>query len=254
MSYQQNFRYWTVFAATVALIFMLLLCWMHSPGQDHLGSISLNGDGNWYHNYEIGSEIQDQEIFFNNIGHSIENAQQAERYILGTSTVLFGIDWRLFEAFEKKHHIKMYNMAFAGIGSGAFSLRLIEKWNFHPKLWIIHADMYQNKFIYSFFYMSLPTGGSFRAPGDAVKTGWLPAYLHVIGRNIRWRFEMARGQLQHELYRSAVTGNWFLDNWPNQMLDNNAHITSWVGKTCPENRKKWLAPSNSSRKSAARRY
>jgi hypothetical protein len=32
-----------------------------------------------------------------------------------------------------------------------------------------------------------------------------------------------------------VTGNWYLDNWPNQTLDDNPHIKSWGGEICPEN-------------------
>lgn len=228
-------RYWCAFGVTLGLIFVLLLWRIYSPDQDHLGSISLNGDGSWFHNYEIGFEIQDQEIFFNGIGHSIANAQRADVIFLGPSTVLFGIDWRLFEEFERKHHLRMFNMSFAGIGSGAFSLELIKKWGLHPKLWIINAEEYKGDFNNSFFHMSLPTGGSFRAPGDAVKTGWLRAYLNVLGRNIRWRFKLAMGGLQHDSYRSVVSGNWYLDNWPNQMLDSNPHITSWVGRHCPEN-------------------
>jgi hypothetical protein len=120
--------YWSTFAATMALITMLLLWWLYEPGQDHLGSISLNGDGSWFHNYEVNFEIQDQEILFFGIGRSIENAQQADIIFLGPSTVLFGINWRLFEEFERKHHIRMFNMGFAGNWSGEFSLRVIRKW------------------------------------------------------------------------------------------------------------------------------
>jgi hypothetical protein len=229
--------YWSAFAATVALFFTLILSMIYSPGQDHFGSIPLVGDGTWYHNYEIAFEIQDQEIFFHGIGHSIENARQADIIFLGASTVLFGIDWRLSEEFERKHHVKMFNMGFAGVGSGEFSLRLIQKWGLRPKLWIIHADMYQGKIQNSFFYMYLPAGGSFGAgaPAEVVGSSRIRAFLHVLGRDIRWRWKMALGQLKQDSYRSAKSGNWYLDNWPLQTVDNNATIETWIYPSCPEN-------------------
>jgi hypothetical protein len=233
----QGTKYWSAFVVTIALALIMILWATYSPGQDHFASISLNGDGTWYHNYERGFEIQDQEIFFDGIGHSIENAQQADIIFLGPSTVLFGIDWRLLEEFERKHHVKMFNMGFAGIGSGEFSLRLVKKWGLHPKLWIIHADMYQGKITNSFFYMFLGVGGGFRAgaPGRVVHAGWLQAFLTVAGRNIRWRWKMALGLIGHDSYRSAKSGNWYLDDWPNQMLTTNATIETWLDLTCPEN-------------------
>jgi hypothetical protein len=233
---RQIASYWSTFAGTVALITMLVFWWLYEPDQDHLGSISLNGDGSWFHNYEVNFEIQDQEILFFGIGRSIENAQQADIIFLGPSTVLFGIDWRLFEEFERKHHIKMFNMGLAGIVSGEFSLRVIRKWGLHPKLWIIHADMHDGNLGNSFFYMSLPAGPPFNAgsPGRVVNATWMRAFRSVVGRNIRWRMKMMMGFLQRDPYRSAKTGNWYLDNWPFQM-NNNATIQSWVGRTCPEN-------------------
>ena len=85
---RQLARYWLAFVVTIALLFMLTAWWIHSPGQDHIASIPLNGDGTWFHNYEIGFEIQDNDIFFHSIGHSIQNAQQADIIILGSSRAL----------------------------------------------------------------------------------------------------------------------------------------------------------------------
>src|ERR1700722_12483391 len=99
--------YWSAFAVTIAILFILNAWWIHSPGQDHIASIPLNGDGAWYHNYEIAFEMQDEEIFYHGIGHSIENAQQADIIFLGFSRMIFAIDWRIFEDFERKHHLKM---------------------------------------------------------------------------------------------------------------------------------------------------
>jgi hypothetical protein len=234
---RQAIQYWSAFVGTMAPLLLLVFFAMYTPQQDHLGSISLNEDGTWYQNYEPNFEIQDQEIFFHGIGHSIENARQADIVFLGASNVAFGIDWRLFEEFERTHHVKMFNMSFAGIGSGAFSLRIVEKWNLRPKLWIIHADMYQGKIENSFFFMKLPASGGFGAgsPGHVVKISWLRAYLTVAGRNIRWRLKRTFGLFPvHDPYRSAKTGNWYLDHWPGQLADN-ATIKSWISGTCPEN-------------------
>jgi hypothetical protein len=234
---QQATRYWLTFAISTTLVILLLAWFIYSPGQDHIGSIALNGDGNWYQNYEPGFELQDHEIFFDGFGHSIENAEQADIIFLGSSTVLFGIDWRTLEEFERKHHVRIFNMGFAGVNSGEFSLRLIQKWGLHPKLWIIDADMLEGKINNSFFYMSLPSGGNFRtgSPGTVVKTSRLHAFLTVAGRNIRWRLEMVPGLLKQISFRSAKTGNWYLDNWPLQTADNYPMIDRSNYSSCPEN-------------------
>jgi hypothetical protein len=142
---QRGKFYWPSFLGSVVVALTLVLWWLHSPGQDHLGSISLGRDGTWYQNYEPRFELQEHGLFFDGIGHSIANAQQADIIFIGSSTVLFGIDWRLSEEFERAHHLKLFNMAFAGVTSGDFSLRLLQKWGLHPKLWIINADLLDGK-------------------------------------------------------------------------------------------------------------
>jgi hypothetical protein len=235
---QQGKIYWSSFAATIAFAVMLMLWWIHSPGQDHLGSIPLDDDGTWYQNYEPGFELQDHEIFFDGIGHSIEDAQQADIIFLGSSTVLFGIDWRLSEEFERTHHVKLFNMAFAGVTSGEFSLRLIQKWGLHPKLWIINADLLDGKIDNSFFYMFLPGGGNFKngSPSVVVNTSWIRAFLTVVGRNIRWRWEVALGTLNQISFRSAQNGNWYTDKWPAR-IGEHPNIDPPVDSSCPENPK-----------------
>src|SRR5262245_45540063 len=124
----QVWRYWSAFMVTVVLLYMLTL---YSPGQDHIAAIPLNGDGTWFLNYE-GEEIQDPEILSHGIGHSIDNARDADIIFLGSSRLIFGLDWRLFEDFEHKHRLKMFNMAMAGMGNGELSLRIIRKYGLHP--------------------------------------------------------------------------------------------------------------------------
>jgi hypothetical protein len=229
--------YWSGFATTIVLAFALTLGWVYSPGQDHLASISLDGDGAWYQNYELRFEVQDHEIFFHGIGHSIENARQADIIFLGSSRVIFAIDWRVAQEFERKHHVKLFNMSFAGGVSGEFPLRLMRKWGLRPKLWVINADLEEGKIAKSFFHMHLPGGGDFKtgSPRHVVTTSWLTAFLTVVGRNVRWRLKMAMGILKHDSYRSAKHGNWYLDNWPLETLDDYPKIDMSGHRSCLEN-------------------
>jgi hypothetical protein len=222
----QMSRYWSAFAATVALIFVLLVWCTYSPGQDHVASISLNGDGNWYHNYEIAFEIQDQEILYHGIGHSIESAQQADIIFLGTSRLIFGLDWRVFEEFERKYNLRMFNMGLVGISNGEFSLRIIRKWGLRPKLWVINTERDLADFRSGFFYLALVSPKQFGAGAAprVVNSSRMRALRNVVGRNIRWRLKMAAGSLKGDPYRSAKTGNWYLDNWPTYTSSTNPAI------------------------------
>jgi hypothetical protein len=225
---QRATRYWAAFAAITSILAALMLWSVHSPGQDHLASIPLNGDGAWYHNYEVGFEIQDFEIFFDDIGHSVGNAKQADIIFLGWSRLLFGIDWRLFDTFGQKHHLRMFNMGLADVYSGDLYLRIIRKWDLHPKLWVINADRDLKDYHNGFFFMTLSGGRGTSAAAKVVKYGRLRAYKNVIGRNVRWRAKMALGLLKADPYRSATTGNWYLDDWPNYASNKNSSIKPMV--------------------------
>jgi hypothetical protein len=223
---RQASRYWSAFAASIALLFVLVGWWSYSPGQDHVASISLNGDGTWYHNYEIAFEIQDQEIFYHGIGHSIESAQQADIIFLGTSRLVFGLDWRVFEEFERKHNLRMFNMGLVGISNGEFSLRIIRKWGLRPKIWVINTERDLSDFRSGFFFLALVSPAQFGggAAPRVVNYSRMRALRNVLGRNIRWRLKMTIGLLKADPYRSAKTGNWYLDNWPNYTSSVNAAI------------------------------
>lgn len=214
-------------AAPVALFSLFVAWWTYSPGQDHPASISLDGDGSWYRNYDVGNEIQDHDIFWHGIGHSIENAQRADIIFLGNSRLLFGLDWRVFEAFEKKHRLKMFNMAFAGIRGGDFSMQVIRKWSLHPKMWIINLDRDPKNDQSGFFSAGLVSPDAFGTSTTlrVVNSSRLQAFTNVVSRNVRWRLKMAVGQFKdYNPYRSATTGNWYIDNWPNHASDKNPKI------------------------------
>ena len=221
---RQAARFWSAFATVMGLVVALVWWWSYAPGQDHMASIPLDGDGTRYANYEPGAEIQDFEILYDGIGHSIENAQQADIIFIGWSRLIFGLDWRVLEAFERKHHLKTYNLGLAGVSSGDFYLRIIQRWGLHPKLWVINADRDLDDYHSGFFYMSLDGGSGTSAPARVVTYSRLHAFKNVIGRNIRWRLKMAAGLFRPWSYRSVSTGNWDLDRWPSYIAAGNAPI------------------------------
>ena len=221
---RQSASFWAAFLGTVALVSALLVWSVRAPGQDHFASIPLNHDGSWYYNYEVGFEIQDPELFFNDIGRSMENARQAEIIFIGWSRLLFALDWQVFNEFAQKHHVKMFNIGLAGVHSGEFYLRVIKKWGLHPKLWVINTDRDLKDYRSGFFFLTLSGGLGTSATDRVVRYSVLHAYKNVIGRNIRWRLKMALGLLNMYSFRSAATGNWYLANWPNYSTDNNPPI------------------------------
>jgi hypothetical protein len=239
-------RYWLGFCATLALLFLLTSWWVHSTGQDHIGAITLRGDSAWYYNYAPGFEIQDQDIFYHGIGQSIENARNADIIFLGWSKLLFGLDWRQFDAFAQKHQVKMFNMGFAGVESGEFARLIIHKFGLRPKLWIINADNDLHEAQAGFFSSSLSSGAGLPA-STVLKYGSLWSYKNVIGRNIRWRLQRVHGSAKLWSYRSVKTGNWYLDDWPNHTHQNppiklrelhrtgpaSVNVTERVNFSCP---------------------
>lgn len=225
------------FIATFCLIVAVVTAATYSPREDQPASIPLHGDGTWYHNYEVNFEIQDNDVLYHGIGASIHNAQQADIIFLGTSKVLFALDRDVFAAFEAQHHLKMFNMAFAGVPSGEFSARIIRRWGLHPKLWVI--DLYSTAdpetMDSSFFDMSLASAGGFGTSTVARVVAYsdMQALKNVAGRNLRWRMENALGRLPDYPYRSATTGNWYLDTWPGYSGADHPKIDVRVGTHCP---------------------
>jgi len=220
-----NRRYWCAFVTTAALLAFPVAAFVYTSSPDHLGSIPLAGDHRWYYNYEVGFEMQDPETFYDGIGTSIYNAQHADIIFLGWSKLLFAMNWQLFEDFERKHHIKMFNLGFAGVNSGEFYKRVALKWGLRPKLWVINADRDLEDYRSGFFFMELAGGGgAISSVAKVVNYSRLHAYKNVVGRNLRWRAKMTFGWLQPWSYRSVETGNWYLDNWPNYTSEKNAAI------------------------------
>jgi len=208
-------RFWIGLASSVTVACVLSLAWLYTPGQDHFGAIPRDGDTSWFLNYEVGYEIQDPEILFHEIGHSIENARRADIIFLGSSRILFSLDRQLLEAFERKHSVRMFNLGLAGVQSGEVPLRIIRKVGLHPKMWIINADLdVTSDYRSGFFYRTLTGRAVATQAGRAVDYTRLHALKDVIGRNIRWRLKKAASLLHPPYaYRSATNGSWDVDNW-----------------------------------------
>jgi hypothetical protein len=216
-----------VFATVIAFAF-----WV--ARQDHFTAIALDGDPSWFANYEPNGEMQDLDIFFHGIGSSVRNAQRADIIFLGASRPLFALDWQLFEDFAQRRGVAMFNMAFAGVVSAEFTSAIIHKWHLRPKLWVVDVlgiDTPANSFFYG-----LSQEGSSRFPWTAairelMGYNWLNAYVNVVRRNMVWRFKHAIGASSWSFYRSATSGNWYLDKFP-PGLAPNPPITARGEQTC----------------------
>lgn len=204
------------FGGSIVGLALIVGVFCYSRGQDHFAAIPLDGDGKWYGNYVLKDQkILDTDIFFNGIGRSIENVRAADVVFLGTSRVVFGLNWRVFDEFAKQQQVKMFNMAFAGVMAGNFSKAIIHKWDLKPQLWVIdvYADMtnYDN----SFFKPDQYVGAN---EGPSLRRGRMEAYFNVGMIEFRWRLEMAFGTDHPASYRSDETGNWYNDEWPNYLM------------------------------------
>lgn len=242
--------HYLAFIFSIFSLGIILFCLWGFLGKDHFASIPMHGDKHWYESYDdmVNRQMQDRDIFYHNIGHSIEEAKKADIIILGHSMVLFGMQNDLIQSFADKYHLRIYNMATAGDGSGEFIRRVIKRWGLHPKLWIINADDHAA----SFFSVSLDDFGNFGSSSAVrvVADSRLKGYLNVIGRNVSWRLQNALLRVSPEwlikgtflnhvstratLWRNIYTGNWCLDKVPVYHLpgkpitvirDQNCHAT-----------------------------
>jgi hypothetical protein len=223
---------------------------LYEARQDHFSAISLAGDGNWYRNFKQSNflgvtrrDIQDRDILFHDIGRSVSNARAADIILLGHSMMNWGMDWRTLEVFQKKHGIRIFNLASAGDASGEFLLQIIRKHRLHPRLWVINVDDTGA----SFFAASLDTFGNFgKSAANVVVTysKW-QALKNVLGRNVLWRlWGAARVMLPPSLsvrlaqdsvitYRSSAHGNWFLDTVPAYVSREQPVIKNTRDPNCP---------------------
>jgi hypothetical protein len=189
-------------------------------------------------------EIQDQDLFYHGIGSSIDNLRQADIVVLGSSIVAFGIDGHVADDFMRRHGLTFYNMSFIGIFSGEFPRRIIQKFNIHPRLWIINAD--DGGGPGNFFSRNLTRAFSADVQTiPAIQHNRLIAFKEVARRNLRWRLEDLPDESAALLgsavnfgarfYRSAKTGNGEFRSFPQYESASNGSVVIKRSPDCHTN-------------------
>jgi hypothetical protein len=240
---------------SMVLVFLcfgiVILSWGMSGERDHFASASLKGSADWFENYEglVTRQMQDRDIFYHNVGHSIENARKADIIILGHSVLEFAIVNQQIEEFERKYQVHIFNMVMPGLASGAFVRKVIKRWDITPRIWIINTDDHPANFFNDAMDDFAASGAS--SVQQIAKTSRVVGFLNVARRDIRWAAEraaarylpaaIARGLLQYydsgvSTWRSAINGNYNLEqvgvyNQPHDFIklirDQDCHVNVW---------------------------
>jgi hypothetical protein len=211
-----------------------------SAATDHISGIARQGDANWYRDFggRRIPQIQDQDIFYTNVGSSVAAANAADIVFLGPSFVSYAIDRQTLQSSRQLGHLNIYNMAFIGIRGGEFSRRVIARWHIRPPLWVINVD---DQFVHFFSGDLNVTLGPEKMPVAAAGRNRLRGYLTVLGRNLRWRLEDTLAAIQDGhftdtgLYRNASNGDMGLDANPGYVADNNRALPLARDPNCDTN-------------------
>jgi hypothetical protein len=228
--------YLFVLAASSTLLGSIFLVW-GLKGHDHFASYPLNGDIAFYRDYSERPvpEIQDQELFYNNIGGSVAAARTADIIFLGPSFVSYALDKTVLRQFETARGRHIYNMSFIGVRSGEFSRRIIWRWKIKAPLWVINAD---DQFVH-FFSKSLDvTLGPDAITIPATLHERMGGYVSVAARNLRWRvadyisYYKTGGGSDNAIYRNIATGDATVEVRPRYTADDNKEISFDSGRNC----------------------
>jgi hypothetical protein len=230
------YLYLAVFAVALTLPALILLVW-GLKGHDHFASIPLIGNTDFYRDFggRAVPEIQDQELFYHNLGGSVAAARKADIIFLGPSFVSYALDKMVLRQFEAAHRRRVYNMSFIGIRSGEFSRRIITRWDIKAPLWVINAD---DQFIHFFSTALDLTLGPTTTIIPATRHFRLRGFLSVAARNMRWRAEDYLSYYRtgdgsaHGIYRSISTGDATVDVNPNYVADTNKEIPFDRSRDC----------------------
>lgn len=204
---------------------------------DHFSAISLPGDPSWYRNFG-GSQvpqIQDQDIFYSNLGSSVSAAARSDIIFLGPSFVSYAVDRATLQAAPLLDRLNIYNMAFIGIRGGEFSRRVIRRWEIRPPLWVINVD---DQFTHFFSNDLNVTLGPMKQPVGAVERSRLRGFMTVVGRNLRWRIEDGVAAFRnghyapHGLYRNVANGDMALGVNPSYLAPDNKLLRSEREPNC----------------------
>jgi hypothetical protein len=230
------YRYLAVFAVASALLISAFLVW-GLKGHDHFASTPLNGDAAFYLDFagRRVPEIQDQELFYHNIGGSVAAAGKADIVFLGPSFVSYALDKTVLRQFEAARGRHVYNMSFIGIRGGELSRRIITHWGIKAPLWVINAD---DQFIHFFSTALDLTLGPATTIIPATLHNRLRGYLSVAARNLRWRAEdyisyyRTGDSSAHGVYRNILTGDATIDVNPRYAADDNKEILFDRNRDC----------------------
>ena len=217
-----TWRSYNWLVASILLVVLAVFVVAGRAGRDHFAAIAMKGDPAFYLDFAGRGvpEIQDQDLFYHNIGGSIDAARQADIVLLGPSFVSYALEPSLLRAFEIQQRVRIYNMSFIGIRSGEFARRIIARWKIRPRIWIINAD---DQFIH-FFSRSLDlTLGPVTTEIPAAARLRMRGFTSVAGRNLRWRLEGADGSAPG-LYREVSTGDVTVDSNPRYIANDNKPI------------------------------
>ncbi len=218
-----------------------VLCNDQGARHDFFSEIVKNGDADWYRNFggRRLPQIQDEDIFYNNVGHSVAAAKAADIVLLGPSFVSYAVDRQTLQSAPQLGGLKIYNMAFVGIRGGEFSRLVIKRWGIRPPLWIINAD---DQFVHFFSNDLDLTIGPEKMPITAVQRNRMRGWLTVIGRDLRWRMEDIEAAYQQGnysivppffgLYRRVSNGDMLLDANPAYVASSNKPMRSARDPNC----------------------
>jgi len=229
-------QYLFILAATSVVLTSIGLIW-GEKGHDHFASYPLNGDIGFYRDFAGRNvpEIQDQELFYHNLGGSVTAAKARDIVVLGPSFVSYALDKPALRQFESARGRHIYNLSFIGIRGGEFSRRIITRWNIKAPLWVINAD---DQFIH-FFSKSLDlTLGPVTTRIPATRHGRIGGYVSTAARNLRWRaedyisyYKTADGS-PNGLYRSIARGDVTVEVNPRYKADDNKEIPFNRSREC----------------------
>lgn len=230
-------RYILAFFASLLLLAVGFSVWA-MLGRDHFGAIRAGHGPTWYQDLggDAVTEIQDQDIFYHDIGSSIDHLRQADVVIVGSSLVAFAIDGAMAQERLNRYGLKFYNLSFVGISSGEFTRRIADRYHIRPKLWIINAD--DGGGGGHFFGDNLQR--SFSADVKtiaATQHGRFAALREVIRRNLRWRVESVFKVWLHSralerpdrvviprFYRDAQSGDSDMASFPRYLASDNPSV------------------------------
>jgi hypothetical protein len=229
-------QYVFVLAATSTLLASIFLIW-GLKGHDHFASYPLNGDVAFYRDFSgrTVTEIQDQELFYHDVGASVAAAKAADIVVLGPSFISYALEKTMLRQFEATRGRHLYNMSFIGIRGGEFSRQIITRWKIKAPLWVINAD---DQFVH-FFSKSLDlTLGPNTTRIPATLHGRLRGYLSVAARNLRWRaedyisyYKTGDGSADG-IYRNVATGDATVEVNPKYTADDNKEVSFDRGRDC----------------------